>query len=101
MVNVDISEEAYEAIKHFSKVIAAVIGEDLGKVDDYADFIIKVGINKMLMDVLPDDELLRATMWAMFQDNPEYLCNFIAKTLQKGEELNAKKFRDEWLVAYR
>ncbi len=101
MVSVDISEEAYEAVKHFSKVIAQVIGEELGNVDEYADFIIKVGIKKMLMDVIPDDELLQATLWTMFQDNPEYLCDFLARTLEEGEKINAKKSRDEWLVAYR
>ncbi len=100
MVSVEISDETYELIKSFKKVIDAVMEEKMEKMDDYISLILRVGMTKMLMDVVPDDELLRMTILAMFKDNPHYLCDFVAKILS-SEEHNVRKPKEEWMVAYR
>ena len=101
MPTINVSEETYERIKHFKKVIDAVIGEEMSTMDEYADLILSVGMQKMMMDVIPDDELLRNTILTMFRDNPEYLCSFVAKVLKEGEKKNIEKPKEEWMVAYR
>ena len=99
MPEITVSDETYNVVRHFKKVIDAVLGEEMENMDDYVEFILQVGMTKMLMDILPEEEALRDTMAAMFKDNPEYVCSFIARTLKNNVE-NVKKSKDEWRVAY-
>ena len=101
MPTVEISEETYERIKHFKKIVDVVLEGEMESIDDYAELILSNGMKKMITDVIPDDEILRDTMLAMFDDNPEYLCSFVAKILKEGEREDIEKQKKEWMVAYR
>ena len=95
-----VDEEIYRQVGHFKKVINAMIGDELDSMDEYINFILKIGMQKMLMDVLPDDEALQLTMVAMFEDNPEYLCEFVSKVLKDGKNEKVEGKKSEWMNAY-
>ncbi len=101
MPRVTISKEVAERVRHFSKVIDAVIGKKLSdKIDDYVEFILEIGMRKMILDPLPESKELEMTILAMFEDNPEYLCDFMARVLTKGKGEKFKKPVEDWLKAY-
>ena len=95
-----VDEEIYRQVGHFKKVIDAMVGDELDSMDDYINFILKIGMQKMLIDVLPDDEALQMTMVAMFEDNPEYLCEFVSKVLKDGNNEKVEGKKSEWMNAY-
>jgi len=93
---ISISDETYKKLKAFIKVIDAVLEEKLSdKVDDYAEFILSVGMEKMLQDPLPKEEMLLKTMVAMFDKNPEFVSDFVAETLKRGAETRREKEIEE------
>ncbi|EDY35115.1 hypothetical protein ABOONEI_2657 [Aciduliprofundum boonei T469] len=95
-----VDKEIYRQVGHFKKVIDAMVGDELDSMDDYINFILKIGMQKMLIDVLPDDEALQMTMVAMFEDNPEYLCEFVSKVLKDGKNEKVEGKKSEWINAY-
>jgi len=94
MVRVNISEELLRKVRAFKKVIDTVLGEELPSEEAYIELILTIGLEKMLQDPLPKEEMLLKTMVAMFEENPEFVSDFISKTLRKGE-LIEKKREDE------
>lgn len=98
-VEIRISEETYKKLMAFRKVIDAIIENKLANDGEYAEFVIGIGLEKMLQDPLPKEEMLLKTMVAMFRENPEYVCDFIARTLEKGEE-EKRKTKEAWDRAY-
>ena len=59
--------------------------------------MLSIGINRMLCDPLPDDELLMRTLVEMFKENPEFVASFIAKKLREGKELEElERARSAW-----
>ena len=104
MSNIKIPENLYEKLKSFKKVIDAVLVEDSSEdISVYAEIVLSVGMEKMLKDILPEEGGLQLTMVQMFEENPEYTSNFIAKTLKRGEwikekerEKAAKNLQEKW-----
>ena len=86
MVSLNINEEVYKRLQAFKKVIDVILEKELPDMDAYASFVLSIGINKMIRDVISEDELLATTLVAMFKENPEFVASFIAKTLKKGNE---------------
>ena len=39
-------------------------------------------MQRMLSDVLLENEVLQLTMVAMLKDNPEYICDFISRKIK-------------------
>lgn len=104
MPNIKVSENLYKRLKSFKKVIDAVLVEDFSEdISVYAEIVLSVGMEKMLKDILPEEESLQWTMVQMFEENPEYTSDFIAKTLKRGEWIKekergeaAKKLQEKW-----
>ncbi|MBS7269688.1 MAG: hypothetical protein KIH10_12725 [Candidatus Freyarchaeota archaeon] len=82
---IEVSDAVYRKFKAFMKVVDAVMGEEVGDETIYADFVLSMGIDKLLQDPLPDDPILRSTMVSMFKKNPEFVAEFIAETLKEGQ----------------
>ena len=99
--SVSIDKEIYEQVTHFKKIIDAVIGEEMKGMDDYINLVLKIGMQRMLSDVLPENEALQSTMVAMFQDNPGYICDFISRKIKESSKEAVKDKTSEWMNAYR
>ncbi|MHA1603749.1 MAG: hypothetical protein ACTSWF_03730 [Candidatus Freyarchaeota archaeon] len=85
MPKIEISDEVYRKFKAFTKVVDAVVGEEIGDETVYADFVLSMGIDKLLQDPLPDEPILQDTIVSMFNKNPEFVAEFIAETLKEGQ----------------
>jgi len=85
MHSIKVSDEVYRKFKAFTKVVDAVIGEEIGDETVYADFALSMGIDKLLQDPLPDEPILQDTIVSMFNKNPEFVAEFIAETLKEGQ----------------
>ena len=98
MPKIEISDNTERELKAFIKVIDAILEEKLGKGSDYAELVISVGIEKMLQDPLPKQEMLLKTVVKMFKQNPEFVSAFIAEALKKGEmgAEELEKARNSW-----
>lgn len=91
MVVFEVSEESYRKLKALKKIVDAVLGDTFKDESEYAEFVLRAGIEKMLVDPLPDDELLRKTIIAMFRENPEFIAEFIARTIKSGSAAREEK----------
>ncbi len=84
-------------------MIDAILGKKLQNEDAYAELVISIGLERMLQDPLPKEEMLLNTILAMFEENSEFVSNFVAKTLKRGEEMQEErviKTKEDWLRAY-
>jgi hypothetical protein len=88
-----ISKEVLQKLRAFEKIINYVIEEKLEKESDYVELVLSVGMDKMLEDLIPKDEqgLLQKTMVAMFNENAEFVVNFVVNTLKKGEQIRKEE----------
>jgi len=99
---IEISDEVYRRLRAFVKVIDAVLEEKLSdRIDEYAELVLSIGLERMLQDPLPKEEMLLKTMVEMFKENPEFVSNFIAEKLKAGkrmleEEEKIKKAKESW-----
>ena len=100
MPMIEISDELYRRLKAFVKVIDAVLGEKISdRIDDYAAFVLSVGLERMLLDPLPKEEALQRTMVEMFRRNPEFVCDFVAEMIERGRRIReeeVRRIREEW-----
>ncbi len=85
MVTVKISEETHRRLMALRMIVDVILGDTFKDESEYVEFVLLAGIEKMLVDPLPDNELLRKTIIAMFRENPEFVAEFIAKTIRSGE----------------
>ncbi|MBS7247159.1 MAG: hypothetical protein QXN15_05860 [Candidatus Jordarchaeales archaeon] len=85
MVAVEISGESHRRLMALKRIVDAVLGDTFRDYSEYVEFVLLAGVEKMLVDPLPDDELLRKTIVAMFRENPEFVADFIARTIKSGE----------------
>jgi hypothetical protein len=113
MPTVEISERTMKKLKAFAKVIDQVIGEELGGDSEYAEFVLNIGMEKMLQDIIPphmaveeswfkehpDAKVLRDTIIVMFRINPEFVSEIIADILREGEIVRkeeTERTRKKW-----
>lgn len=93
MPKIEISEDTYKKLKAFKRVIDVILEEKL-KESVYAELVISIGLDRMLQDPLPQEDMLLKTMVAMFKRNPEFVCDFVAEMLEKGEEVEKEKTKE-------
>ena len=86
MPKIEISDEVYQKFKAFIKIIDAVVAEEIENESDYAEFVVSLGIDRLLLDPLPDEPILQDTMVSMFNANAEFVADFIAEVMEKGGE---------------
>jgi len=93
MPKVMISRELLERLRAFQKVVDYVLEEKLENESAYVELVLSLGMDKMFEDLLPKDEqgLLQKTIIAMFQENPEFVTNFVVNTLKRGAEVQKEK----------
>ncbi len=85
MGKIEISEEAIKKVNGFKKLINHVLELELPNESDYIEMILIIGLDKMLQDLLPKEEMLLKTMVKMFNECPEFVCDFILRRLKEGE----------------
>lgn len=93
MPKVTVSKEILERLRAFEKMIDYVLEEKLEEESDYVELVLSLGIDKMFEDLIPKDEqdLLRKTIVAMFNENPEFVVNFVIKTLKRGKQIQKEE----------
>ncbi|MFQ6051405.1 MAG: hypothetical protein ACE5K4_06890 [Candidatus Hydrothermarchaeota archaeon] len=98
MPEVEISDEIYKRVESFKKIIDTVLGEEFESVEEYVELILEIGMERMLQDVLPEEEMLQKTMTVMLRDNPDYLTDFVARTLKEGALIRKKEeeIKERW-----
>ena len=85
-------------IELFQKVVETVIGQ-ISSESYYLELMLTIALERMLQDILPEEEMLLKTMVTMFNDNPEYVSSFLAETLKRGALINKEKeeqIRQTW-----
>lgn len=82
---IEVSEETHKKLIAFRKIFDVVTG---GKCSDmeYAAIVIKTGLDEMPRRSLPQDERLRTTVVRLFGENPELVCEFWARFLEREGE---------------
>ena len=94
MPKVEISDETLKKIRAFKKVIDVLLEQTLPNESIYVELVLSIGLDKMLQDPLPKEEMLLKTMVAMFEENPEFVSEFMANTLKKGALIEKEKEED-------
>jgi len=97
MPTIELSEEVGRKLKAFGKVMEIILGsEATPKTEsDRAELAVSIGLERMLQDVLPKEELLLKTMAQMFDRNPEFVCEFVSDMVKQGGEEKQKEQADE------
>ena len=94
MVAIEISEKTLKRVRAFRKVIDVFIQTKLEFETEsgYVEVILFVGTIRMLQDVFPKEEMLLKTMMvSMFEQNPEFVSNFIAEKIKEGSLITKEK----------
>jgi len=70
--------------------------EKLEDTSDYFELICQIGIERMLGDIFPElkDDLLRKTIVQMFNENPNFVADFVSRRIQEGAEIKLE--REMW-----
>ena len=92
-MNIELSENIMRKLRAFRKVVDVVIGEQLESESAYVELVLYIGLERMLLDVLPNEETLQKTMIAMFRENPEFVSDFVARMLKRGEIIRSEEAR--------
>nr|MDO8098154.1 hypothetical protein [Candidatus Njordarchaeota archaeon] len=87
MPTVEVSEDIHGKVNAFTRVIDAILGQGLESESAYLELLVFNGIEKVLQDLFPKEELLLKTMIKMFNEDPEFVSEFIAKTMKEGQIL--------------
>jgi len=98
MPEVEVSSETIKKIRAFKKVIDVIIGEELPSEADYVETILIIGLNKMVQDPLPKEEMLLKTMVDMFNKNPEFVSEYMAEMFTRGEGDEIRKMWFDYIV---
>ncbi|MCW4050637.1 MAG: hypothetical protein NWE89_12975 [Candidatus Bathyarchaeota archaeon] len=91
MGKIEISEETIKKVNAFKKLINYILGDELPNESAYIEMILFIGLDRMLQDLLPEEEMLLKTMVQMFKECPEFVCDFILRRLKEGESILAEK----------
>lgn len=96
MSEIQISNDTIEKVKAFKQLIDVILAIELEDTSDYVELICQIGMEKMLYDVFPEKEedLLRKTMVQMFNENPNFVADFVSRRIQEGEEIQLE--REMW-----
>jgi len=99
MKKIEISDETLRKVNAFKGFIDYFLGEKLPSDSAYIEMILTIGINQMLQDPLPNEEIFLKTMVDMFNKNPEFVCEHIIETMKRGaliKEEEAKEIVKKW-----
>jgi hypothetical protein len=96
MPSIQLSDDAAKKIRAFGRIIDAILGsENSPKTESKrTELVVSVGLDHMLRDVLPKEEMLLNTMTQMFNLNPEFVCQFVADAIKEGKEEQTKQADD-------
>ncbi len=85
MKKIEISDETLRKLNAFKGFIDYFLGEKLPSESTYIELILTIGLNEMLQDPLPDEEIfLKNTMVDLFNKNPEFIVEHIIETIERG-----------------
>ncbi|MFY9301193.1 MAG: hypothetical protein WAO91_08400 [Candidatus Nitrosotenuis sp.] len=97
---VDVNEEVWKKLQEFKKVVEAILEDNsVANDDDYINLVLKLGLEKMIIDILPKEEpTLTKDILNMFNENPVYVSQHILDNLNRGKENEpADKIKEKWL----
>jgi len=97
MTAIELSEEVVRKLRAFGKIMEIILGpKDVPETESgRAELVISIGLERMLQDVLPKEEMLLRTVVQMFDRNPEFVCEFISDMVREGGEEKQKEQADE------
>lgn len=97
MAAIELSEETFRKLRAFDNIMKVILGSrNLPKTEsERAELVVSIGLERMLQDVLPKEEMLLRTMVQMFDRNPEFVCEFVSDMIKKNGEEKKKGQADE------
>ena len=97
MAAIELSKETVRKLRAFGKVMDVILGsKNVAKTEsERAELVVSIGLERMLQDVLPKEEMLMKTMAQMFDRNPEFVCEFVSDMVRKNGEEKQKGQADE------
>lgn len=99
MPDVEIFNNTWDKLKEFKKVVEAILEDDSIKInEDYIDLVLSLGLEKMISDLLPNDEpTLTKDIVSMFNENPTYISQHILANYNRGKESEqTKQVKENW-----
>lgn len=99
MPDIEIYDETWNKLKEFKKVVKSILGDDsIDKDEDYVELVLNMGLEKMIRDLLPNDEsILKKDIVNMFNENPKYISEHILDNFERGKvPEEAEQVKKEW-----
>lgn len=85
-IELKLEDQEYRRIREFKKVFDVIMNGETAE-DDYYRMMMGQGLKSMQKDVVPND---RDDLWRLFrdmsEDNPEYICSYLARLLKDESE---------------
>ena len=93
MSTFQLSQHTFNKLKAFRKIIEVILdSENIPQNDsELLELVVSVGLDHMLRDVLPKEEILLSTMTQMFNQNPNFVCEYVSKRIKAGGEEETDK----------
>lgn len=87
---IEISQDIMKKIEIFKKVIAEAMDEEWEEISEYVNFILRIGIQRMIKDGFQGNEPLQKTMVLLFEEDPVFISKLLIKIIRdiklKSEE---------------
>jgi len=88
MPDIEISDDTWNKLKEFKKVVKAILADDsMDEDEDYVELVLSLGLEKMIKDLLPNEEsILKKDIVNMFNEKPSYISKHILENFERGKE---------------
>lgn len=83
-MQIEISQDTIKKIEIYMEVIDISIKEKRKEISEYVNGILYLGLQRMIISLFPENELLQKTMLLMFEENPIFVSKFIAERIKDG-----------------
>ena len=91
-LQVEVEAQLSERLAQFKQLAEAILEEEMS-FNDYVALVIDLGLQKMIRDVTPDEEMLQSTLIKMSEVNPGFVAKFMSDVLKVREERQQLGFR--------
>jgi len=99
-IEIIVSDNLKVKLDAFKKIVDTVL-EEKTRQNDYLNIVLSEGLKALLKTVIPqDNETLWLTIEKMSNENPEFVSNFVASTVEQGGEIKKEDIKEKIQLPY-
>jgi hypothetical protein len=99
-IEIEVSADLNKKLEAFKKIVDTVL-EEKTEQNGYLNMIISKGLEALLKMVISQDtEVLWSTIEKMLDENPKFVCDFVADMIKQGGEIKREEIKEKIQLFY-